>query len=287
MRVDQKGLFKSRSLGKMSSLMANRIDTKFAELKQQGRAAFIAYIAAGDPTLDATRDLVLAMEKAGVDLMELGVPFSDPLADGVVNQQAAQRALDSGTTCTGVLRCVRRIREHSQIPIVLYTYMNPIYLYGFTKFHHDAAEAGVDGMLILDLPPDETEFAEEAGLKRIRLIAPTTPPNRICQLTATASGFIYYVSREGVTGQQSSVAEALDERVAAIRSTTDLPIAVGFGISDPEQAATVARVGDGVVVGSAIVKGIGDNGDSSELSSRIAAFVTPIADAIHSVQKSR
>ncbi|HZJ14998.1 MAG TPA: tryptophan synthase subunit alpha, partial [Chthoniobacteraceae bacterium] len=177
--------------------MPNRIDQKFADLRAAGRKALIAYISAGDPNLAATRVLALAFEKAGVDILELGVPFSDPLADGVVNQLAAARALASGTTVHGVLDCVRKIRRESQLPIVLYTYMNPIYRYGFAEFHRDAEAAGADGLLILDLPPDEdaqnAELSESSGLKRIRLIAPTTPPGRIAQLTAGASGFVYYV----------------------------------------------------------------------------------------------
>jgi len=263
--------------------MPNRIDQKFADLRAAGRKALIAYIAAGDPSLAATRELAWAFEKAGVDILELGVPFSDPLADGIVNQLAAARALASGTTVRGVLECVREIREQSQLPIVLYTYMNPIYRYGFELFHRDAEAAGVDGLLILDLPPDEdaqnAEFSQSTGLKRIRLIAPTTPPARIAQLTAEASGFIYYVSREGVTGEQAEVAETLPAGVAMIRQTTSLPIAVGFGISTPEQVREVARHADAVVVGSAIVKRVAEFGQSADLVERLAEFVRPLAAA--------
>src|SRR6266853_840839 len=234
--------------------MPNRIDRTFADLRAAGKKALIAYIAAGDPSLDATRELACAFEKAGVDILELGVPFSDPLADGIPNQLAAARALASGTTVHGVLDCVRAIRAASQLPIVLYTYMNPIYRYGFELFHRDAEAAGVDGLLILDLPPDEdaqnAELTQHTGLKRIRLIAPTTPEKRIAQLTNGASGFIYYVSREGVTGERAEVASSLPERVAAIRATTPLPIAVGFGISNPAQVREVSQIADGIVVGS-------------------------------------
>jgi len=265
--------------------MPNRIDQKFADLRAAGKKALIAYISAGDPNLDATRELAWAFEKAGVDLLELGVPFSDPLADGVVNQLAATRALEAGTTVHGVLDCVRQIRAKSQIPIVLYTYMNPIYRYGFELFHRDAEAAGVDGLLILDLPPDEdslnAELSEHTGLKRIRLIAPTTPEKRIAQLTAGASGFIYYVSREGVTGERTEVATSLPERVAAIRATTALPIAVGFGISNPEHVRHVAQHADGIVVGSAIVKQIGEFGKDADLVPKLAAFVAPLAAAAH------
>jgi tryptophan synthase alpha chain len=265
--------------------MPNRIDQKFADLRASGRKALVAYIAAGDPHLDATRELAWAFEEAGVDILELGVPFSDPLADGVVNQLAASRALAAGTTVRGVLDCVRQIRERSALPIVLYTYMNPIYRYGFAEFHRDAEAAGVDGLLILDLPPDEdaqnSELSQQTGLKRIRLIAPTTPPERIAQLTAGASGFLYYVSREGVTGERAEVATSLPERVAAIRATTALPIAVGFGISNPEHVRQVAQHADGVVVGSAIVKRIAEFGQSADLVEKLRAFVAPLAAAAH------
>ena len=189
----------------------------------------------------------------------------------------------------GVLESIRELRRESQIPIVLYTYMNPIYRYGFEQFHRDAEAAGVDGLLILDLPPDEdaqnAELSESTGLKRIRLIAPTTPPERIAQLTAGASGFIYYVSREGVTGARTEVAASMPERVAQIRATTSLPIAVGFGISTPEHVREVARVADGVVVGSAIVKQIAERGGDADLAERLADFVRPLAAASKAVEK--
>ncbi len=263
--------------------MSNRIDQKFADLRAVGKKAFIAYMSAGDPSLEATHDLALALERAGTDILELGVPFSDPLADGVVNQLAASRALAAGATVRGVLDAVARLRQSSQIPIVLYTYINPIYRYGFAKFHQDAEAAGVDGLLILDLPPHEdalnAELSHETGLKRIRLIAPTTPPSRIAELTAGASGFVYYVSREGVTGERAEVVSDLSERIAEIRSTTSLPIAVGFGISSPQHVQTVAQAADGVVVGSAIVKRIAEWGKEPDLAQRLEAFVKPLAAA--------
>ena len=235
----------------------NRIDLKFAALRAEGSKAFIAYICAGDPSMEATRALALRLERAGVDILELGVPFSDPLADGIVNQLASQRALEAGATPHGVLECVRQIRRDSQIPIVLYTYINPLLALGFQAFHQDAEEAGVDGLLILDLPPDE----------------------RIARITAQADGFIYYVSREGVTGEQASVSETIADRVAAIRRTTSVPVAVGFGVSNPEQARQVARLADGVVVGSAIVKRIAQFAGQPEMPDLVAEFVRPLATA--------
>jgi len=262
--------------------MQNRIDQTFTRLKEKGEKGFIAYISAGDPNLAATRELALALEKSGVDLLELGVPFSDPLADGIVNQLAAQRALEAGTTPQGVLDCVREIRRDSQMPIVLYTYLNPVYMFGFQKFLSEAEKAGVDGLLILDLPPDEMddELAFKGNLKCIRLIAPTTPPERVAEITAKADGFIYYISREGVTGEQVSVSDSIAERVAEIRKTTNLPVAIGFGVSNPDQAREVAQSGDAVVVGSAIVKRIAKYGRDAELIAKVAEFVEPLARAV-------
>ena len=268
-----------------SSPPANRIDAAFEALRARRKKAFVAYIAAGDPTLAQTSRLAFSLEAAGVDLLELGVPFSDPLADGTVNQAAATRALASGTTCAGVLRCVRDLRADGlRMPVVLYTYLNPAYAFGFDRFLAGAADAGVDGILVLDLPPDEAERNAElrrrpAGLKLIRLIAPNTPPERVRLIAAAAEGFVYFVSREGVTGERESVAASIDERVAAIRAATPLPVVVGFGISNPEQARLAARAVDGVVVGSAIVRRIGEIGDAPDLATRIADFVRPLVGA--------
>lgn len=263
--------------------MPNRIDQIFQQTRNEGRAAFIAYICAGDPTLDATRDLVIELERSGVDIIELGLPFSDPLADGVVNQAAAQRALEAGATVAGVLKMVAEIRAVSQIPIVLYTYLNPVFTYGYGRFHQAAAESGIDGLLILDLPPDEeahnAELAEDAGLCHIRLVAPTTPERRIPAIVGSGSGFIYYVSREGVTGERAEVAETLAEGVEMIRRHTPLPVAVGFGISTPEHVRQVAAHADGVVVGSAIVRRIEEAGARSGFVESVADFVRPLAAA--------
>ena len=265
----------------------NRIDQRFAALKTQGKTAFVAYICAGDPDMDRSLEIMFALERSGADVIELGVPFSDPMADGIVNQMAAHRALESGATTRGVLDLIRRFREKSEIPVVLFTYLNPIYSYGFTRFHEDAAAAGADGILLLDLPPEEAainkELIENSRLRHIRLIAPTTPAERIPQLAAASEGFIYYVSREGVTGAQTSLAEGIGENVAAIKAHTTVPVAVGFGISTPAQAAEVAASADGVVVGSAIVRQIEEYGASADVAARVESFVKPLVDAVKSV----
>ena len=261
--------------------MENRIDNCFAKLRSAKRRGFIPYICAGDPNLKRTADLASALEKAGADLLELGLPFSDPLADGIVNQLAAERALTAGSTILGLFDCVREIRRKSQIPLVLYSYLNPIFQFGVDKFHDQAAKAGVDGLLILDLPPEEDLDASHRSVLHIRLIAPTTSPERIKSIAGSAGGFLYYVSREGVTGAQQSIAGSLKEKVGELRKQSELPIAVGFGISNPDQAREVARVADAVVVGSAIVDLIAQHGDKPEMIDRVAAFARELADAIH------
>ena len=269
----------------------NRIDNCFARLRSEKRKGFISYICAGDPDLEKTVDLARALEKAGADIIELGVPFSDPLADGIVNQLAAQRALAAGATVRGVLECVRQIRRNSEVPIVLYTYLNPIFQFGLDKFHQEAAAVGVDGLLILDLPPEEdvNEAVERRNVEgdnvfHIRLIAPTTSPERMKNIAAKAKGFLYYVSREGVTGEQKTISSTLSETVRRLRGITSLPIAVGFGISNPEQAREVASHADAVVVGSAIVDLIAKHGKGSELIEKVILFARSISDAIKSVR---
>ena len=262
----------------------NRIDERFALLRKQGRKGFVIYIGAGDPNLEATHQLALAFDKIGVDVLELGVPFSDPLADGLVNQLAAQRGLESGTTPPKVLATVAGIRKESQIPIVLYIYYNLIYKVGMKQFIADAARAGVDGLLVLDLPPEESENYEalmrEAGLRNIYLVAPTTPDDRIELIVKRATGFIYYVSREGVTGMQQKVSDTIGMMTGKIRAHTNLPIAVGFGISNPDQARTVAANAEAIVVGSAIVNQIAANGKSPDLVAKVSAFVRTLAEAV-------
>jgi tryptophan synthase alpha chain len=270
-----------------TSSRMNRIVEKFARLKKAGQKGFVVYIGAGDPDLEATHRLALAFDRAGVDVLELGVPFSDPLADGLVNQLAAQRGLESGTTPPKLLATVAAIRKESQIPIVLYIYFNLIHRVGVEKFIADAAGAGVDGLLVLDLPPEESERYESlmraAGLCNIYLVAPTTPEERMEKIVKRGAGFIYYISREGVTGMQSQVAANLATQVAKIRAHTDLPIAIGFGISNPEQAGLVAKEGDACVVGSAIVNQICEHGKSPELVAKAGAFVKSLADAVKAI----
>lgn len=262
----------------------NRIVERFARLKRTAQKGFIVYIGAGDPDLEATRQLALAFDRLGVDVLELGVPFSDPLADGLVNQLAAQRGLESGATPAKVLATVAAIRKEAQVPIVLYIYFNLIHRYGIERFIEDAAKAGVDGMLVLDLPPEEGEnyeaLMERAGLCNIYLVAPTTPEDRIELIVKRGRGFIYYVSREGVTGMQTKVADTIAEMTAKIRAHTDLPIAVGFGISTPEQAAVVARNAEAVVVGSAIVNQVARLGKSPELVAGTAQFVKSLIQGV-------
>lgn len=273
-----------RSAFDVASLaLKNRIDNCFARLRSENRKGFIPYICAGDPNLGRTVEIAFALERAGADLVELGLPFSDPLADGIVNQLAAQRALTAGATLSGVFDCVRQIRTRSQIPIVLYSYLNPIFQFGSEKFHREAETAGVDGLLILDLPPEEDVDLLKTNVMHIRLIAPTTPPDRIEKIAHSAKGFLYYVSREGVTGAQTSIASSLTEKIGELRKYSKLPIAVGFGISNPNQAREVAQHADAVVVGSAIVDLIAKYGSKSEMVEKVGAFAKEIGDSVKSV----
>jgi tryptophan synthase alpha chain len=265
----------------------NRIEERFAQLKKQGRRGFVVYIGAGDPDLSATIEFARAFDQAGVDVLELGVPFSDPLADGIVNQLAAQRGLASGTTPEKVLQAVASMRLSTQIPVVLYIYFNLIHRYGLEKFVRDAATAGVDGLLVLDLPPEESREYErlmgQSGLSNIYLVAPTTPEDRIKLIVNHARGFIYYVSREGVTGMRQEVSGSVGTMIPLIRKHTNLPVAVGFGVSTPEQARAVAETADAVVVGSAIVDRIAKLGTERGGSKEVTEFVKTLAEAIKSV----
>jgi tryptophan synthase alpha chain len=273
----------------MNPTTDNRIDRKFRELKARGGKAFVAYITAGDPSPEATPELVFALERAGADIVELGMPFSDPLADGIVNQLSAQRALEAGTTTPRVLEILQAVRRQSQIPIVLYTYFNLLYAFGLERFCLQAYEAGADGVLVLDLPPEESQGSSGVGsrlgdgsLRRISLVAPTSPADRLAKIIEKASGFVYYVSREGVTGMQEHVATSIGSRIELLRKHTSLPICVGFGISTPEQARAVAQQADGAVVGSVLVNRIAEWGRDQDLPNKLEAFARPLAEAIHS-----
>lgn len=265
----------------------NRIEERFSQLRAAGRKGLVVYIGAGDPNLAATHQLALEFDKAGVDILELGVPFSDPLADGIVNQLAAQRGLASGTTPPRVLETVAAIRRESSIPIVLYIYFNLLHRVGLQRFINDAAAAGVDGLLVLDLPPEEADDYERlmaaANLCPVWLVAPTTPEPRIARITRRARGFIYYVSREGVTGMQSTVSSTIGDMTTRIRRHSDLPIAVGFGISNPDQAREVASHAEAIVVGSAIVNRIAEQGSHPAMPAAVGSFVRSLADAVRSV----
>jgi len=263
----------------------NRIDQRFRALRALKQKGFIAYICAGDPNLRATAQLARAFERIGVDVLELGVPFSDPLADGIVNQLAAERGLRSGTTLKGVLKCVAALRKSGlQTPIALYVYFNLVHRHGVKQFARDAAAAGVDGVLALDLPPEEAQAYEEsikrAGIHPIYLVAPTTPERRAREIARHASGFIYYVSREGVTGMQKTVSGTIRPMVATIRKHSRLPVAVGFGISTPRQALAVAESADAVVVGSAIVNQIAKLGRDGQMVKKVTRFVAPMVKAV-------
>lgn len=261
--------------------MTNRIDQRFQQLA--GTPAFVAYVCAGDPNMAKSLEIIKGLADAGADIIELGVPFSDPLADGIVNQLAAERALKAGANMHKVLDLIKDFRKSHDTPIVLFTYLNPIYAYGFETFHTDASAAGADGVLLLDLPPDEAklnvELATHQGLKHITLIAPTSPDERIAALAKQSEGFIYALSRSGVTGAQAAPSASIGEIVSKIKAHTDTPVCVGFGITTAEQSAMVASVSDGVVVGSAIVNVVAENVDCDEVASKVAAFTKPLIDA--------
>jgi tryptophan synthase alpha chain len=263
----------------------NRLDETFSKLRERREKAFVAYVAAGDPDFERSLEVIRALADAGADVIELGVPFSDPLADGIVNQMAAARALEAGMDTSKVLELIRKFRETHQTPVVLFTYLNPVYAYGFAAFQRDAAEAGADGILLLDLPPDETgsgeEFSGSDALYPIRLIAPTTPAERMARLAKNARGFIYALSRTGVTGAKAGGPSAhIAELVASIKKHTKTPVCVGFGISTPEQAATVADAADGAVVGSALVQQIAQN--PANPAQAVKIFANPLISATKS-----
>jgi tryptophan synthase alpha chain len=253
-----------------------RIEKRFAQLKQENRKGFIPYITAGDPSLNVTLELVLALEKSGADAIELGVPFSDPMADGPVIQRASERALQNGVNLPAVLKLGADIRQKSEIPLVLFSYFNPLFSYGLDKLAVDLVSAGFDGVLASDLTVEEsqvfTQSMQRAGLDTVFLVAPTSSPERMKKIAATSTGFLYAVSRTGVTGEQQELASDLKTFLRALRSHTNLPIAVGFGISRPEHVRAVWQEADAAVVGSSIVKEIEQNVGKPDLVQRVAKF---------------
>ena len=259
-----------------------RIDDTFARLRAEGRKAFVAYVMAGDPDLESSRALVKGLPGAGVDVIELGIPFTDPMADGPTIQRAGQRALEGGQTLSKTLEVVRFFREDDDAtPIVLMGYYNPIYSRGVARFLEDARAAGVDGLIVVDLPPEEDDElcipAQAMGLNFIRLATPTTDDRRLPKVLQNTSGFVYYVSITGITGAAAAQATDVGPEVARIKRQTDLPIVVGFGVKTPDAACDVAAVADGVVVGSAIVERIGRGDGPAE----VLAFVASLAEGAH------
>jgi len=261
-----------------------RIENKFKALQIKNEKALVVYLTAGDPSLEMTKKLILGLEEAGVDILEIGVPFSDPTADGPVIQDASQRALKMGTTLEKVLHLVADIRRTSEIPLVLFGYYNPIFAYGAEKFAQRAQKAGVDGILVVDLPPEEAEelrtYTDSAGLDFISLVAPTTGMNRMKSILQKATGFLYYISITGVTG--SAVPNILDlsKEIMNIRKWTRMPIAVGFGISSASQARNIAAFSDGVVIGSAVVKMIHENRHDGNVVGMVSAYAREIKEAL-------
>ena len=276
--------------------MTTRLEKRFAQLKSQGRAAFVTFITAGDPDFDTTLGLLNGLPGAGADVIELGMPFTDPMADGPSIQASSQRALRNGASMKKTLELVRRFRESdNETPIVLMGYYNPIYHMGVETFLGRAIEAGVDGLIVVDLPPEEDdelcEPAMKAGLNFIRLATPTTDDKRLPAVLANTSGFVYYVSITGITGSASPQARNVEAAVKRIKGHTDLPVAVGFGIKTPEQAAEIARAADGAVVGSAIVDAIAreigtDGRVKPGAVERVLEFVGQLADGVHAARKA-
>jgi len=260
----------------------NRIADKFAEAKAAGRGALVIYITAGDPNLEATYNIALAIAETGGDIIELGIPYSDPLADGPVIQAAGQRALAAGTKVAGVLECAARIRAKSQVPLVVMTCYNPILQFGPERFATQAKASGIDGVLISDLPPEEsgewTQIAAAHDLATVFLVAPATPPERVHLATDRTTGFVYAVARAGVTGARTELPEDLSDLIARIRETTEKPVAVGFGVSDAEQVRAVCSIADGAIVGSALVKVIAEKGKCVCVIDAVAKFVKSLAE---------
>ncbi len=262
----------------------NRIDNKFIQLRASGKKAFIAFLTAGDPDLAATEKLVLAFDRAGVDIVEIGVPFSDPLADGPTIQAASYRSLQKGTTLSAILALVARIRRKSAIPLALMTYYNPVFNFGEKKFAVQAKAAGVDGVIIPDLPLEEADAwrtaAAREGLAAVFLLAPTSGETRMASVVQASTGFIYYVSIAGITGARQAVPSEIVAKIRLAKTLTDKPVCVGFGVTTPAQAHAMARIADGVIVGSAIVKEINNNARSKDMPQQVARFVARLVRAV-------
>ncbi len=263
----------------------NRIDKKFRELKKRKKKAFVAYITAGDPSLDMTGKIVLALEDSGVDMIELGIPFSDPMADGPTIQAASQRALAKGASLKKIFALVTSLRKKTSIPLIFMTYYNPVFKFGLTKFFEACRKTGVDGVIIPDLSLEEAAEASALAGKNdialILLIAPTSPSVRIKKIAAKSKGFIYYVSLTGVTGARKKLSDEIVSSVRLIKTMTNKPVAVGFGISDAKQARSIAAFADGVIVGSAIVKIIGGK---KNVIPEVSKLARRLALAIHEEQ---
>jgi tryptophan synthase alpha chain len=263
-----------------AAVPSNRIDAAFARLKAAKKKAFIPYLAAGVPGKEETVSLVLELEKLGADIIELGYPFSDPMADGVVNQAAANRALELGTDSDAYIAMVEGIRAKSQIPIVVFTYVNPLFRLGFEAFARRAKAAGVDGFLLVDVPVEESgeylKVTRALGLALIFLVAPTTTPARLERVLKESSGFIYYVSRTGITGERDAFQQDFEKKLGALMAASPLPVVVGFGVSTPEHVRTVCRIADGAVVGSALVRRTLEKKPSAEIQKDLLAFAATL-----------
>ncbi|MBE9486327.1 MAG: tryptophan synthase subunit alpha [Chloroflexi bacterium] len=261
-----------------------RIDKSFAALRQRRETALIPFLTAGDPDLATTVQLIRTLAANGADLIELGVPFSDPMADGPTIQAASERALAAGTTLKKILQIVTEVRTDCQVPLVLMGYYNPIFRYGAERFARDAAAAGVDGLLLVDLPPEEigeiSTAMRDSGIALITLLAPTTPLQRMQKLVAAAEGYLYYVSMTGITGTRKIVPADIRMAVENIKGMTDVPVGVGFGITTVEDAKAVGKFADGVVVGSALVKIIADYAQSDELLPRVGRFIAELKQGL-------
>lgn len=258
----------------------NRIDAAFARLKEKKQKAFIPYIMAGVPGRDETVELVLELEKMGADIIELGYPFSDPMADGVVNQAAANRALELGVDSNAFFGMVEAVRKRTQIPIVVMTYFNPLFRLGFDGFARRAKAVGIDGFLLVDVPVEESgeylAICRREGLAMIFLVAPTTTPERLARVLKESSGFLYYISRTGITGERDAFQDDMESKLARIKAASRLPVVVGFGISTPEHVRTVCKLADGVVVGSALVRRTMENKPFDGILKDFKAFAGPL-----------